>query len=810
MKLRKYLPAFILFMACAGAATVHAASVESSGTTWNEHEYLVVEGDYTWDEAKKLCEEQGGYLAVITSQEEQSFIQELIKGKNNEGFWLGAENSGDIWTWINGEEFQYQNWDSGEPNGDSSDMKLQIYEEDGKWDDTWSDGDISGIKEHGYICEKDTSQNGNGDQGKESVSGESDTQKETSSDLTDEKDNIVELADLHTMDSYEYEIVDTLLTDSYGDKYRGNIVEFDGGYVDEGGYAVYDLNGQYGKFTGKLVTSERTRRSAGINLAIFADGKQIYSKAEITKQTPMEEFQLDLTGVGKLEIKTSSNLRRDGWASEAYVYIIDGIVEKLEDDVVYPEYDSLNDTFLIDSDGFSNANTLMRDSYGNLHNGYQGFDTWQGGYAVYNLDQKYLTFEGTIVTDASEGSEGSMQIQIYLDDQLAFSQANITKQTEQIPVSLDVTDVKVMKVMTQTEECDQWLYLVDDILMPHTHTPGEWEIKQELTCTVKGIKVQYCTECKEECNKGEIEASGHKPGDWEVKEEPTCTKEGTEVQICTVCKQECNTREIEALGHEPGEWEIKQEATCAEEGIRVKYCTRCKEECETEKIDVLEHTPGDGWETETEATCSEAGEEVKRCTVCGEICEKRSIPQKDHEESEEWETTIEATCSGEGEEVLRCKNCGLILDHRTIEKQDHEPGEAVETVEPTCTSSGTSVVYCKNCGEILETAPIPEKGHTFGKWVTVRGSIWNSPMVKERICSVCGFRDSEKSYVWIWVKPVVIIAILGAVIIWILYTQMVKAGLEPKKENIKKLFEKKKADLKERLNRSDNDDEIKK
>lgn len=810
MKLRKYLPAFILFMACAGAATVHAASVESSGTTWNEHEYLVVEGDYTWDEAKKLCEEQGGYLAVITSQEEQSFIQELIKGKNNEGFWLGAENSGDIWTWINGEEFQYQNWDSGEPNGDSSDMKLQIYEEDGKWDDTWSDGDTNGIKEHGFICEKDTSQNGNGDQGKESVSGESDTQKETSSDLTDEKDNIVELADLHTMDSYEYEIVDTLLTDSYGDKYRGNIVEFDGGYVDEGGYAVYDLNGQYGKFTGKLVTSERTRRSAGINLAIFADGKQIYSKAEITKQTPMEEFQLDLTGVGKLEIKTSSNLRRDGWASEAYVYIIDGIVEKLEDDVVYPEYDSLNDTFLIDSDGFSNANTLMRDSYGNLHNGYQGFDTWQGGYAVYNLDQKYLTFEGTIVTDASEGSEGSMQIQIYLDDQLAFSQANITKQTEQIPVSLDVTDVKVMKVMTQTEECDQWLYLVDDILMPHTHTPGEWEIKQEPTCTVKGIKVQYCTECKEECNKGEIEASGHKPGDWEVKEEPTCTKEGTEVQICTVCKQECNTREIEALGHEPGEWEIKQEATCAEEGIRVKYCTRCKEECETEKIDVLEHTPGDGWETETEATCSEAGEEVKRCTVCGEICEKRSIPQKDHEESEEWETTIEATCSGEGEEVLRCKNCGLILDHRTIEKQDHEPGEAVETVEPTCTSSGTSVVYCKNCGEILETAPIPEKGHTFGKWVTVRGSIWNSPMVKERICSVCGFRDSEKSYVWIWVKPVVIIAILGAVIIWILYTQMVKAGLEPKKENIKKLFEKKKADLKERLNRSDNDDEIKK
>ena len=568
MKLRKYLPVFILLTACAGAATVHAASDENPGTTWNDHEYLVVEGDYTWDEAKELCEKQGGYLAVITSQEEQSFIQELIKGKNNEGFWLGAENSGDTWTWGNGEAFEYQNWDSGEPNGDSSDMKLQIYEENGKWDDTWSDGDISGIKEHGYICEKDTSQNGNGDQGKESVSGGSDTQK-TSSEQTDEKGNTVELADLHTSDSDSYEILEEGITDSYGEQYEDNIVRFNAAYTDKGGYAVYDLNGQYGKFHGKILTSEETHSDALINLAIFADGKQIYAKTEISRQSAGEDFQVDLTGVGKLEIKTSN----DGWAADAFVYIVDGTVEKLEDRVVYPEYSSLNDTFLIDSGGFSNTNTLMRDSYGNLHNGYQGFDTWQGGYAVYNLDQKYLTFEGAVVIGTSDDPDGAMQIQIYLDDQLAFSQANITKQTGKIPVSLDVTDVKVMKVVTQTEDSFQWLYLVDDILMPHIHTPGEWEIKQEPTCTVKGVKVQYCTECKEECNTGEIEASGHKPGDWEVKEEPTCTKEGTEVQTCTVCKEECNTREIEALGHEPGEWEIKREATCAEEGIRVKYCT---------------------------------------------------------------------------------------------------------------------------------------------------------------------------------------------------------------------------------------------
>ena len=61
MKLRKYLPVFILLTACAGI-TVHAASNENPGTTWNDHEYLVVEGDYTWDEAKNFVKSKADIL----------------------------------------------------------------------------------------------------------------------------------------------------------------------------------------------------------------------------------------------------------------------------------------------------------------------------------------------------------------------------------------------------------------------------------------------------------------------------------------------------------------------------------------------------------------------------------------------------------------------------------------------------------------------------------------------------------------------------------------------------------------------------
>ena len=45
------------------------------------HSYEVIYEDVTWEEAQEICNEKGGYLAVITSQEELNRIKGLFLGR---------------------------------------------------------------------------------------------------------------------------------------------------------------------------------------------------------------------------------------------------------------------------------------------------------------------------------------------------------------------------------------------------------------------------------------------------------------------------------------------------------------------------------------------------------------------------------------------------------------------------------------------------------------------------------------------------------------------------------------------------------
>ncbi len=93
------------------------------------HTYQIVISDVTWDEAKALAEEAGGYLATITSQAEYEAICE----KANQAaviadvryLWLGASEGSNGWSgtdcWITGEEWSFENWYPGEPSGADED-----------------------------------------------------------------------------------------------------------------------------------------------------------------------------------------------------------------------------------------------------------------------------------------------------------------------------------------------------------------------------------------------------------------------------------------------------------------------------------------------------------------------------------------------------------------------------------------------------------------------------------------------------------------------------------------------------------------
>ncbi len=126
---------------------------------FNGHYYMVFaispckEG--SWEEAQSYCENAGGYLACITSKEENDFTFNLIRdiyGYNSCYFGLTDKESEGSWKWVNGEKFSYSNWEDGEPNNlYSSGENYGMYYFD---DDTWNDG-MPEIDQGVFLCEFD-------------------------------------------------------------------------------------------------------------------------------------------------------------------------------------------------------------------------------------------------------------------------------------------------------------------------------------------------------------------------------------------------------------------------------------------------------------------------------------------------------------------------------------------------------------------------------------------------------------------------------------------------------------------------------
>ncbi len=127
--------------------------IPSNAVEFNDHYYYVYDVDTItdWNMAQEYCESQGGYLATITSAEEDAFLYSYITGAGYSSvmFGLTDQEQADDWHWITGEEFSYQNWRSGEPNHQGG------YEHYGMYygrntDGTWNDGSGRGGS---FLCE---------------------------------------------------------------------------------------------------------------------------------------------------------------------------------------------------------------------------------------------------------------------------------------------------------------------------------------------------------------------------------------------------------------------------------------------------------------------------------------------------------------------------------------------------------------------------------------------------------------------------------------------------------------------------------
>lgn len=107
------------------AAFAAETQIPQGALHFNGHYYYAYQEVKSWTEAKKACEQVGGHLAAITSQDEQEAVFEYLYGHSDRsGYWLGAtdqEKEGK-WQWVTGEPWNYENWDERQPdNYESSD-----------------------------------------------------------------------------------------------------------------------------------------------------------------------------------------------------------------------------------------------------------------------------------------------------------------------------------------------------------------------------------------------------------------------------------------------------------------------------------------------------------------------------------------------------------------------------------------------------------------------------------------------------------------------------------------------------------------
>ncbi|MDO4618314.1 MAG: C-type lectin domain-containing protein [Clostridia bacterium] len=134
-------------------------------SVFNNHKYELIDEGLSWSEAKALCEEKGGYLAVITSREENDYITGLVKKGSKNGYWLGGEVIDGELCWITNEKVGYTNWDVDQPdNSNSAENKLMMFNGNNvnvdnsimySWNDLGNGGDnyTYHTSKMGYVCE---------------------------------------------------------------------------------------------------------------------------------------------------------------------------------------------------------------------------------------------------------------------------------------------------------------------------------------------------------------------------------------------------------------------------------------------------------------------------------------------------------------------------------------------------------------------------------------------------------------------------------------------------------------------------------
>ena len=135
--------------------------VECLNITFKNSWYIIsvreIDRPINWLWAREACQNQGGDLVSIETEEEWNFINDQIQRRNTthyENKWsIGLTKKAGNWTWVNGRPLTICKWEQGEPRGEHDAAFMYKRSSNGE---QGVFGGVNGTSigyRHAYICE---------------------------------------------------------------------------------------------------------------------------------------------------------------------------------------------------------------------------------------------------------------------------------------------------------------------------------------------------------------------------------------------------------------------------------------------------------------------------------------------------------------------------------------------------------------------------------------------------------------------------------------------------------------------------------
>lgn len=196
--------------------------------------------------------------------------------------------------------------------------------------------------------------------------------------------------------------------------------------------------------------------------------------------------------------------------------------------------------------------------------------------------------------------------------------------------------------------------------------------------------------------------------DYVVTSGPSCTGSGSQSKYCQVCGLTTASTGINATGHKFVNYVSNNDATCSKDGTKT-------------------------------ATCSNAG-----CTATSTITDTGS--RLSHTSTGERVNEVTETCMQEGYTGDLVCECGAVIKSGEVIPVTGHSEVIIDAQSPSCNIEGyTGDTICRYCDTIIQKgAVIPAiEEHSYGEWTTVLEATTLKIGRRERICTMCGMKESE-------------------------------------------------------------------